>query len=195
MERWRADALLVGETSALVELNKQVRNDAISALDELEQRERTVAEREARCDQHERELAATAARLSDEIGRAAEMWDRLEQASADQERQAEEPLPAPPSEPDDPPPGADAASPGDPDEPPDDPDTLPEPPGEADDTHVPSGDFHDLPAKDPEQEGHPQPDARGEFLRRRDQAEFPDPQLPRPPEDHPQPISAGLDWE
>ena len=30
MERWRADALLVGETSALTELSKQIRDNSAS---------------------------------------------------------------------------------------------------------------------------------------------------------------------
>lgn len=204
IERWRLNGLLTGEVGALRALSDHIKNDAVSALDELEQRERTVSAREARCDQHERELAATAARLGDEIDRVAAHQEKLEQARADQERE-QEPLPAPPDQPDDPPPGADAAAPGDPS----DPDKP------ADDTHIPTGDFHTLPAKDPEQQGHPgvEHDARGEFLRlgdadpatggappsvplsyvhSRDEVEFPSGELPPPPTEQP-PIAAGLD--
>jgi hypothetical protein len=39
MERWRANALLVGETSALTEISKQVRDDVAEALTDIEARE------------------------------------------------------------------------------------------------------------------------------------------------------------
>ena len=193
IERWRLNGLLTGEVGALRALSDHIKNDTISALDQIEQRERTVAAREARCDQHERELTATAARLDRELDRAAAHWDKIEQARADQARAAEEPLPAPPDQPADPAPGSenDAALPS---EPQDDPDQLPEPPLD-DDTHVPSGDLHVVPATDPEQ--HSGQDERGEFLRRHDagdEVEFPSGELPSPPTTAP-PVAAGLDGD
>jgi hypothetical protein len=166
MERWRADALLLGETSGLVHVRQQVRNDAVAVFDAIEERERAVTEREAACDARERALAVTATRLRDQVGRATAHWDKIEQACADQERELEAPLPAPPGE-------------------------LPEPSlALEDDTHIPSGELHDLPAKeDPDVEG----DVRGEFLRLKDdEVEFPMGEQPSPPAVQ-QPIVARLD--
>ena len=92
MERWRAVALLLGETSAAI----QARHDAVTTLDDLEQQKRELAagqaalaieratfdaERRAFADQ----AATLAARLSVE-------WDRFQKIKADQEREPEEPL-------------------------------------------------------------------------------------------------------
>jgi hypothetical protein len=46
MERWRADALLTGETGALTQLNKQVRNDAAVILARQDAREASLNARE-----------------------------------------------------------------------------------------------------------------------------------------------------
>jgi hypothetical protein len=42
MERWRADALLVGETSGLTALSKQVQTDAVAVIDDIEARGSTL---------------------------------------------------------------------------------------------------------------------------------------------------------
>jgi hypothetical protein len=97
MERWRADALLIGEVSGLSELRRQVCNDAVAALDAVEGREAAIAKREAACDARERKITALAAQVSDLAGRIAVDWDRLQQAKADAERKPEAPLPEPPS--------------------------------------------------------------------------------------------------
>lgn len=89
MERWRAQAMQTGELGGLSALRDRIKNDAVSALDEIEQRERVVAEREARCDQRERQIADAAARVSGLADRAAAEWDRVQQARADQEREQE----------------------------------------------------------------------------------------------------------
>jgi hypothetical protein len=66
-----------------------------------------------------------------------------------------------------------------------------------DDTHIPNGDLHDIPAKDPNEEQQMYGDPAGELLRLKahvtlDQTEFPDPELQHPPVMK-QPIAAGLD--
>jgi hypothetical protein len=190
-------ALLVGRgIGVFVSAARRVNSE--HALDEIEQRERVVTEREARCDQRERAVAVEAARIAHVAGRAAALWDRLEQTKADQERQPERHA-VPPGEPS----VADAALPGDP--------SRPTPTSGSDDTPAPSGDLHAVAPTDPERHAV-EPDVRGEFLRRkdqaggdpvsvplsyvhsRDQAEFPDPELAKPPVQQ-QPISAGLDRE
>lgn len=65
----------------------------------------------------------------------------------------------------------------------------------SDDAHIPGGELHEIPAKDPEEEQ--QLDTRGEFLRLKkpvslDQTEFPEGEL-QPPPVVKQPIAAGLD--
>lgn len=185
LERWRVAALQTGEIGGLTALADHVKNDAVAALDEIEQRERVVGEREAACDARDRAFKDAAAEFFE---RATPFVERAEQARADQERQAEpEKLATPP--------GAenDAALPGDPSDP-SDLNDLPAPPPPGDDTHVPSADLHALPPKDPEQYGGQQ-DARGEFLRHPGSAhesEFPNPTLARPPAQQ-QPVAVGLD--
>ena len=100
MERWRADALLVGETSALAALRDHVRNDAVSKLDEVEERERVVTSRERAADARDRvsdarehSLLAAAQTLNDAVAR----FEQL-QCRADQEP---EPLAHPPGAPQD----------------------------------------------------------------------------------------------
>lgn len=176
MQRWRADALLLGETGAAV----AARDDAIAKVTDIEAREQAVAAREARADARERAIEVEAAGVSHVAGRAAALWDRLEQIKADQEREPEK-LAAPPGEPA----SADAALPGDP--------SRPAP--LQDDAPAPSGELHSLPPKTGEERGV-EPDARGEFLRlKSDETEFPDPELARPPAEQQQLIAAGLDGE
>ena len=177
VERWRADAMLLGETSGLLQVRQQIRNDAVAALDEIEQRERVVAEREARCDQRERRVADAAARVSGLADRAAAEWDRVQQARTDQERKTK-PLAHPPDQPADPPPNQPAdPAPGA--------DAEPEPP------------LHSILAKqnlDPVEldAGGTQVSVPLSDVHSRDQVEFPDPQLARPPVLQ-QPVAAGLD--
>jgi hypothetical protein len=130
MERWRADAMLVGETSALTELIKQVHNDAEATIADTVSREAAVSAREQACDDREKAHAISVTRFVDFVGQAAALFDRIEKQRADAERQAAEPLAHPPGSP----------LPGEDDAP----------------SHTPSGDLHAiLPPKDPEQHGHP----------------------------------------
>jgi hypothetical protein len=78
MERWRADALLLGETSAAV----QARHDAVTTLDDLEQQKRdhaagqaALAIERATFDAERRAFADQAATLS---GRLSVEWDRFQ---------------------------------------------------------------------------------------------------------------------
>jgi hypothetical protein len=123
MERWRADALLVGETSALTELIKQVHNDAVEEIADIEAREAKCAAREEACDARERAFGVTAANVVNFIGRAAALFDKLQEARADAKREAE-PLALPPDNQ-----GKleDAVLPGE---------------------HTPGGELHVIPAKD-----------------------------------------------
>ncbi len=175
MERWRADALLLGEVSGLSALRDHVKNDAVAAIDEVEQREQAVAARERIADAREQALRATAARLDALAERITEEWDRIEQVRADQERERNEPLA----------------------EPPDPTSKVPEPSlSVGDDRHAYATDLPDLPQQDPEDPE--QPDSHGEFLRRTgdqgDPEQFVNPELPHPPAQQ-QPTSAGLDME
>jgi hypothetical protein len=163
MERWRTLALQTGELGGLTALRDRVKNDAISALDEIEQRERVVAEREARCDARDRAFKDAVAQF---MGRAAPLVDRFsaQRQRADQEREQQEPLAEPPS----------TTS------------KLPEPSlPAADDLHANATDLPDLPSKhDPAKDVEPD---------QGDPEQFVDPELARPPMTHPQPTSAGLD--
>ena len=167
MERWRADALLLGETSAAI----QARHDAVSTLDDLEKQKRELAAGQAALaieratfDAEKRAFADQAATLA---GRLSVEWDRLEKLRADQ---LEEPLVVPP--------GTDQSK-------------EPEPPLELEDAAAPGTvagihEGEELPS-----------DPAGEFLRPKmpvttDQAEFPTAELPTPPVVQ-QPIAAGLD--
>jgi hypothetical protein len=96
MERWRADALLTGETSALTELNKQVRNDAATIHARLDAREAELNARADAISARERQHAVSVARFTDFVGRAAVLFDRIQKARADQK---EEPIARPPGDP------------------------------------------------------------------------------------------------
>jgi hypothetical protein len=173
LERWRVAALQTGEIGGLAAISDHVRNDAVGKLDEVAERERVVSERERANDARERvsdareqALISAAKTLNDAVERFAEL-----QCRADQE-----------PEPQAKPPGCetDAALPGDPNKP-------------GDDAPAPTGDLHDLPPKTGERADPAiEPDVRGEFLRRPDEEEFPNPRLAKPPITA-QPISAGLD--
>ena len=109
-------------------------------------------------------------RFVDFVGKASVLFDRLHKLRADQ---AEEPLATPP--------GAENKE--------------PEPALELEDSEV-SGRAPGDPSEDPTKEDQDRP---GEFLKLKapvsmDQAEFPVPELPHPPEVQ-QPIAAGLDKE
>jgi hypothetical protein len=93
MERWRADALLVGETSALADISKQIREDAVARMDAIEAREAELNARDDAISARERQHAVSVARFTDFVGKASVLFDRLEKARADQER---EPIAHPP---------------------------------------------------------------------------------------------------
>jgi hypothetical protein len=78
MERWRADALLLGETSAAI----QARHDAVTTLDNIEQQKRELAAGQAALtieratfDAERRAFADQAAALA---GRLSVEWDRMQ---------------------------------------------------------------------------------------------------------------------
>ena len=180
LERWRARALATGAVGATVALNKKVRNNFAARMDAIASREAALTAKADALDQRERQIGVLAAQVADMAGRLATRWDALEQRRADAEREAEDPLPLPPghvSEEPQPSLNADEEQPA-----------HAEPPGDPS-----KPDEHSAPAVGKDRPG----DARGEFLRlkhpvTRDQAEFPDPELPHPPVEQ-QPISAGLD--
>jgi hypothetical protein len=93
LERWRVVALQTGEASGLTAIADHVRSDAVTAMDALEERERTVIEREQACDARERAHAVSITRFVDFVGQAASLFDRIEKLRADQQ---EEPLASPP---------------------------------------------------------------------------------------------------
>ena len=177
---WKADAIANGAMNVYA----QVRNDAVEAQSkraDIEAREQAVTARELAADAREQQLAVSAARLRDAVGRADAQWDKIEQARADQERE-QEPLAKPP--------GERSKEP-----------ELSLPSGEADDAAEPE--LHSI--RGTENPDPVETDRRGEFLRLkhpvvRDQEdppaggkEFPDPQLARPPMAARQPAAAGLD--
>lgn len=166
IERWRANALETGSLGALTALSKKVRNNSVGVIARHDAREAALSARADALDQRERNLEVMAAQVADFVGKASVLFDRLHKIRDDAVAAAEGPLPSPP--------GTEEPK-----------SAEPEPPLELEDAHI-------APAvgKDPH-------DLRGEFLRlshpvTRDEEEFPDPQLPRPP-DQPQPISPGLD--
>ena len=166
IERWRANALETGSLGALTALSKKVRNNSVGVIARHDAREAALSARADALDQRERNLGVMAAQVADFVGKASVLFDRLHKIRDDAVAAAEGPLPSPP--------GTEEPK-----------SAEPEPPLELEDAHI-------APAvgKDPH-------DSRGEFLRlshpvTRDEEEFPDPQLPRPP-DQPQPISPGLD--
>jgi hypothetical protein len=183
MERWRADALLVGETSALTELIKDIHNDSVSVHARYDARELELQARSDALDQRERQVGVMAAQVADLAGRASVLFDRIQKARADQQ---EEPLASPPGLPPDNQsklqegdaiPGKAAvtpvhASPGDPSNP----SKLPEPALEVEGDAIPGTVLGTPSVTD------------GDFLRLKhhvtsDQAEFPEgEELPTPPE-------------
>jgi hypothetical protein len=181
MERWRADALLVGETSALTELSKQVRSEATETITDIEAREAALNARDDAISARERQHAVSVAQFVDFVGKASVLFDKLQKARDDAIAAEREPLAHPPGHPGDP----------------SDPSKLPEPSlALENDTPAPDGSLHVIPAQeDPDIEG----DNRGEFLRLKHpvttdtDAEFVDPKLPRPPTEFQQPIAAELD--
>jgi hypothetical protein len=96
MERWRADALLVGETSGLTELSKQVRAEAVETINDIEAREQALTAREDAIVERERAHAVSVARFTNFVGKAALLFDRLEKAKADAIAGKDEPLATPP---------------------------------------------------------------------------------------------------
>jgi hypothetical protein len=170
LERWRALAEETGRLSALVELSKQVRNDSVAIVARHDEREAELNARQDSIAARERQHAVSVTRFVDFVGKASVLFDRLHKLRADQ---AEEPLAAPP--------GAENKE--------------PEPALELEDSEV-SGTAPGDPSEDPTKEDQ---DPHGEFLKLKapvsmDQAEFPGPELPHPPEVQ-QPITAGLDKE
>jgi hypothetical protein len=166
IERWRATALETGQLGAMTVLNKQIRDDAITRLDAIEAREAQLNARDDAISARERAHAVDVTNFTDFVGRAATLLDRVQKMRADAEAQAE-PLAQPPGSP----------VPGSDDTP----------------AHTPSGELHAIAPKDPEQ-GHPAAAAdhipAGGALHlktpipipsAKDEAEFPDPELPHPP--------------
>ena len=184
MERWRADALLLGETSAAI----QARQDAVTTLDDIEQQKRELAAGQATLtidratfDAEKRAFADQAATLA---GRLSQEWDRMEKLRADAD-EVEEPLSLPP--------GSDAVSaPGDPSNPSKDPEpslALEKPdaaPGDPADDPTPAMVGERLRLKHPITRDQDEPPAGG--------VEFPTEPLRHPPATA-QPVSPGLDEE
>jgi hypothetical protein len=168
LERWRALAEETGRLSALVELSKQVRNDSATIVDRQNARDELNARQDSIA-ARERQHAVNVTQFVDFVGKASVLFDRLHKLRADQ---AEEPLAAPP--------GASKE---------------PEPALSKEDAEV-SGTSPGEPTEtDPKEDQDP----HGEFLKLKvpvttDQTEFPDPELPHPPEVQ-QPIAAGLDHD
>ena len=168
LERWRALAEETGRLSALVELSKQVRNDSVAITARHDAREAELNAREDSIAERERVHAVHVTQFVDFVGKASVLFDKLHKLRADQ---AEEPLAAPP--------GTENKE--------------PEPPLALEDAEV-SG---TSPGEPSEPEPKEDQDPHGEFLKLKapvsmDQAEFPGPELPHPPEVE-QPIAAGID--
>jgi hypothetical protein len=141
MERWRADALLVGETSGLSALSKQILNDSVAITARQDAREAELNARQDSLDVREKAHAVSVANFVDFVGKASVLFDKLERRRADAiAGKQDEPLAHPPGDPPDP--------------------SL----SLEDDTHIPGGELHVIPAKDPEQE-HAQMDRAGDRLR------------------------------
>jgi hypothetical protein len=171
MEREKAKAIATGEFSGLVELSKKIRNDSAAIAARHDAREAELNSREDSIAARERQHAVNVTQFVDFVGKASVLFDRLHKLRADQ---AEEPLAAPP--------GTENKE--------------PEPALELEDAEV-SGASPGEPCleRSSDREGDPY----GEFPRltkpiTMDQTEFPDPELPKPPEVQ-QPIAAGLDKE
>lgn len=168
MERWRAISQATGELSALTALTAQVRADAAGIAARRDAREAELNARADNLTARELQHAVNVTQFVDFVGKASVLFDRLHKLRADQ---AEEPLAAPPGIPSDP-------------------SKEPEPSLELEGANA---------AGDPLEELTKESDPHGEFPRltkpiAMDQSEFPDPELPTPPEQQQQ-IAAGLDDE
>ena len=168
MEREKAKAIATGEFSGLVELSKKIRNDSASIAARQDAREAELNARADAINARELQHAVNVTQFVDFVGKASVLFDRLHKLRADQ---AEEPLAAPPGIPSDP-------------------SKEPEPSLELEGANA---------AGDPLEELTKESDPHGEFPRltkpiAMDQSEFPDPELPTPPEQQQQ-IAAGLDDE
>ena len=148
IERWRAVAQETGELSALVQLNKQIRNNSAAIAARLDAREAELNARADAISTRELQHAVSVTNFVDFVGKASVLFDKLQNLRADQ---AEEPLSLPPGQ-------------------------KSEEPEAQEDAEV-SG-------TSPGEPSEPEP--------KEDQSEFPDPELPHPPEVE-QPIAVGLD--
>jgi hypothetical protein len=72
---------------------KQVHNDAAEEIADIEARERALAAREEACNARKKAHAVSVAQFVDFVGKASVLFDRIQQARADQER---EPIALPP---------------------------------------------------------------------------------------------------
>ena len=93
IERWRAQALETGSLGALTALSKKVRNDSAGIAARHDAREDALNSRQDALDQRERNLGVLAAQVTDFVGKASVLFDRIQRLKADAE---EEPLPLPP---------------------------------------------------------------------------------------------------
>jgi hypothetical protein len=174
MERWRADALLLGETSGLFEARKRI----LKEFDSIRSDSVALQQQVAEVTRDQRAIQNMAVKVVDMLQRADSLVKRVEafeeKQRADAERALEEPLPSPPG----------------------DPSKAPEPPLELEDAQQPA---HGDPPGDPHVPGEfprlDRPITRDAHITPhpgKDQTEFPDPELPHPPEVQ-EPIAAGLD--
>ena len=176
MPAWKAATYATGTTEAAMRAYEQVRNDSASIVARHDAREAALNARQDSLDARERQLAVNTTQFVDFVGKASVLFHKIQKARADAE---EEPLPLPPGhKSEEPEPtlneeASDASLPGD-----------PSPPAATQSAP--------LMGKDPG-------DPRGDFPRlnraiTREQTEFPDPELPKPPVQQ-QPVAAGLDEE
>jgi hypothetical protein len=93
LERWRALAMATGETSALTELSKQVRNDAAGISARLDAREAALNSREDSISARELQHAVNVTQFVDFVGKASVLFDKLHKMRADA---ADKPLATPP---------------------------------------------------------------------------------------------------
>ena len=179
LPRWHVNANLTGEMKDY----ERVRNDPIEAeakLADIATREKALLAQHMELEANKRKFQDAVNKFMDSVvGPAAQMMDRLEQRRAGEVADQQEPLAVPPGAPDDP----------------SDPSKEPEPALELEGDNV-SG---TSPGEPTEPEQKEDQDPHGEFLKLKapvsmDQAEFPGPELPHPPEVQ-QPIAAGLDKE
>ena len=89
IERWRAVAQETGELSALVQLNKQIRNDSAAIAARLDAREAELNARADAISTRELQHAVSVTNFVDFVGKASVLFDKLQNLRADQ---AEEPL-------------------------------------------------------------------------------------------------------